>query len=464
MQARLSSSPKKNKSVVILGAGIAGLAAAWKLSEAGFAVTIVEKMDHIGGLAATFKWKKYELDLGPHKFYTVLPGILDVFKKLIGKDVLSQPKTSKIRLFNKYLDYPVKLVDLLKKIGPWHAFRFGLDFGLAQLTSSQPKNSEDYLRSRYGNYAFKNIFQPLAEKIWGHPSLLDVSLAETRVPAPTIFQLISGMIFGTKGQKHVSADVFYYPRHGIGQMSLAMWDQAKKHGAKLLLKTEPVSISPKKIVLSNKSVLRPDYVISTIHIKHLVSLLPSPPKIRKAASCLKHRSLILVFLAFKKPRMFNESWIFFPESKYIFSRLSEQKTFSPYMIPKNETVLIAEIPCEFDGDIWHKPDIINKVLSDLAAAEIISSLEKPINSKIIKIGNCYPLYDLTYKQNLETILDYLTTIKNFYTIGRPGLFFYDNTDHSMDMGLRLAGHIISENSLDSWQKQITQFFTYRIVD
>ena len=464
MPVKPLSSPKKSKSVVILGAGVAGLAAAWKLSEAGFAVTIVEKMDHIGGLAATFKWKNYELDLGPHKFYTILPGILDVFKKLIGRDVLFQPKTSKIRLFNQYLDYPVKIVDLLKKIGPWRAFRFGMDYGLAQLKNSQPANSEDYLRSKYGNYAFKNIFLPLSEKIWGHPSQLDVSLAETRVPAPTIFQLITGMIFGTKGQKHVSADVFYYPRHGIGQMSRAMWDRAKKHGAKLLTKTEPVSISANRVTLSNKSVLRPDYIISTIHLKHLVSLLPSPPKVRRAATGLKHRSLILVFLAFKKDRMFPQSWIFFPESKYIFSRLSEQKTFSPYMIPKNQTVLIAETPCEFNSETWSNPDITKKVLTDLESAEIILSGEKPIDSKIIKIGNCYPLYDLAYKQNLLTILNYLSGIKNFYTIGRPGLFFYDNTDHSLDMGLRLADHIISGRSQSDWQKEISRFFTYRIVD
>lgn len=456
---------KNKKSVVILGAGVAGLAAAWKLSEAGYDVTIVEKMDHIGGLATTFKWKKYKLDLGPHKFYTILPGILDVFKNLIGKDLLSHPKTSKIRLFNKYLDYPVKVVDLLKKIGPWRAFRFGLDYLLAQLSSFQsPGNSEDYLRQKYGNYAFKNIFLPLSEKIWGHPSQLDVSLALTRVPAPTIFQLVSGMIFGIKNQAHLSADVFYYARHGIGQMSKNMWNRAKKHGARLLTKIEPVSIASNRIPLSNKKVLRPDYIISTIHLKHLVSLILSPPKIRRAAASLKHRSLILVFIAFNKPRLFPQSWIFFPESKYIFSRLSEQKTFSQYMIPKNQTVLIAEIPCKFDSDIWHQENIINKVLTDLESAEIISSHDRPIDSKIIKIGHCYPLYDLNYKKNLQTILDYLSGIKNFYTIGRPGLFFYDNTDHSLDMGLRLADHIISGNSQQSWQNLIRQFFTYRIVD
>ena len=134
------------------------------------------------------------------------------------------------------------------------------------------------------------------------------------------------------------------------------------------------------------------------------------------------------------------------------------------MIPKNQTVLIAEIPCEFNGDVWNQKNIVPKVVADLVAAEIISPDEKPIDSKIIKIGNCYPLYDLNYKQNLQTILDYLSTMKNFYTIGRPGLFFYDNTDHSLDMGLRLANHIISRHSPKSWQSLISQFFTYRIVD
>ena len=377
---------------------------------------------------------------------------------------MKKKKKSKFRLFDTYLDYPVKIVDLLKKIGPWRAFRFGLDYGLAQLKNTQSQNSEDYLRSKYGNYAFKNIFLPLSEKIWGHPSQLDISLAETRVPAPTILEMITGIFFGVKGRNHLSADVFYYPRHGIGQMSKALWDRSEKHGAKLLLSTEPVLVNANRITLSNKKTLRPDYIISTIHLKHLVSLLPTPPQVVRAASDLKHRSLILMFLAFNKPRIFPQSWIFFPESKYIFSRLSEQKTFSPYMIPKNQSVLIAEIPCEFDGDIWRRDNIVDRVLADLVSAEVISSDEKPIDSKVIKIGHCYPLYDLNYRQNLQTILDHLSRIKNFYTIGRPGLFFYDNTDHSLDMGLRLADHIISGNSPKSWSKQISRFFTYRIVD
>lgn len=467
----------KKPSILIIGAGVAGLSAAWGLSQKGYKVTIVEKGDHLGGMSTTFKWGKYSLDLGPHKFYTIIPGVLQKMKKLLGSEFVSRPKTSKIFLFNSYLEYPIKIVNLVKKMGPVNAVNFAFDYGSAQLinyiTHRQPKNSEEYLRFFYGNTAYKKVFEPLANKIWGKPKLLDASLAKTRVPAPTIFQLISGMIFGTKNQPTVSADVFYYPKKGIGELSKAMLKASQKNGAKIFYQTYPTKIKIKNnriesVVLSNKEILNPDYVISSTHLSHLVSLISPkiPIDIQKAANSLKHRSLILIYLAFNKKRLFKDSWMFFPESNFIFNRLSEQKAFSESMIPQNHTVLVAEITCEFGDARWNSsPEkIVKKVVSDLKRANLIKSDENQLDSHLIKVGHGYPVYSLGYEENKGKILDYLSKINGLYTIGRPGLFFYNNMDHSIDIGQQLSNHIAKNGRSDVWRQQLEEFFKSKIVD
>lgn len=467
---------KKKTSVLIIGAGVAGLASAWGLSEKGFDITIVEKENHPGGMAATFRWGKYLLDLGPHKFYTVVPGILTKMKKLMGKEFVARPKTSKIYLFNSYLDYPVQIVNLIKKMGPVLAVKFAFDYGTAQLINifgRTPQNSEEYLKFMYGNTAYKSVFEPLSNKIWGKPKSLDVNLAKTRVPAPTIFQLIYGMVFGTKNQPNVSADVFYYPKKGIGEMANSMLRVAKKYGAKIHYGVVPTKVKIKnnhvaEVTLSSKKVLHPDIVIVSGHLNHLATLLSpkAPAEVLRSANDLKHRSLLILYLVFNKRRLFKDSWMFFPESQFIFNRLSEQKAFSESMIPAKQTVLMVEITCQFGDKRWEtsEKDLVKKVMTDLKKAQLVTDDDNVDDSKLIKVGRGYPIYGLGYQQNRDTILDYISSIDNLYTIGRPGLFFYNNTDHSIDIGLKLAAHITRKGTSTDWRDGLVEFFKSKIVD
>lgn len=160
----------KKKNILIIGAGPAGCAASFELSRLGHQVTLIEKMNHLGGMAATFKWKDNYLDLGPHKYYTNIPEALAVVKELLGNELAIRPKTSKIRLFGGFVDYPVQIKDLLKKMGPIKAVQFGLSFLTAQvknLSGREPKTSKDYLEYMYGSAVFNAVFKSLSKKIWG---------------------------------------------------------------------------------------------------------------------------------------------------------------------------------------------------------------------------------------------------------------------------------------------------------
>ena len=76
----------------------------------------------------------------------------------------------------------------------------------------------------------------------------------------------------------------------------------------------------------------------------------------------------------------------------------------------------------------------------------------------------YPIYDLDYKKNLQIILDYLDSIDNLITVGRGGLFNYNNMDHCIDMSKKMVDAILDNKEKKDWDKLARYFDTYRIVD
>ncbi|MFH1348497.1 MAG: FAD-dependent oxidoreductase, partial [Patescibacteria group bacterium] len=74
--------------------------------------------------------------------------------------------------------------------------------------------------------------------------------------------------------------------------------------------------------------------------------------------------------------------------------------------------------------------------------------EEVINVHHLKQPYAYPVYNLTYKENLDKILDWADSFDNFYSIGRPGRFRYTNQDHSIEMGLLAAKSVLEGRRLD----------------
>jgi len=202
------------KNILILGGGLTGLTSAWKLAEAGFNITIVEKQGKLGGISGTFKHKNFNLDYGPHKIYTQIPNILDEIKNLIGENnLLEIQKRSKVYLKGRYYDFPLGLKDILLKMNPLIGLRAGLLFGTAKIKTIFSKKDisyEDYLVNRFGSGVYELVFKPYAEKVWGNPKELDVELAKTRVSVSSLTSVLINMLF-KKQRPEVSAEKFYYP-------------------------------------------------------------------------------------------------------------------------------------------------------------------------------------------------------------------------------------------------------------
>ncbi|MBS3176896.1 FAD-dependent oxidoreductase [Candidatus Woesearchaeota archaeon] len=468
------------KTAVVLGAGITGMTVAWKLSEAGYKVHVIEKTDKVGGMAGSFSYKDMVLDYGPHKVYTQLPGILDVYKEIVGEDLLRIKKKNSLRLLGRYFDFPVKIFQVMLGLGIGTALKCGLGYGFTLLKSFFSKKKlisyEDYFLAGFGKPAYNLLFRDYAWKVWGDPKSLSEELARKRIPVPNIFELVKGTL-GIKPKTEVSAEYFYYPKKGIGNISEILAERLLKNHGEIHFHTVPEQIYVENgkvthLVVSDiekksQKTLKTDIVVSTIYVTELPALLQpaAPQTVLDAAMRLHFRAMIIVYVVVKKPKLMEDNWLFFPEQTFIFNRIAEHKSFSNELVPADKTVLTAEVTCTPDDEIWKMPEkeLYAQVVQDLTKAGILnpSDIEECFSKRMKKV---YPIYAIGFKDHLMTILDHLQGVSNLLTLGRQGLFNYNNTDHCIDMALKAAEHIIGHHSPEEWMEKIRYFDAYKIVD
>ena len=439
------------KKVVILGAGMTGLFAAYKLSKK-FQVILIEKSKDLGGMSYSFKHKNFLLDYGPHKIYTELPGIMPEIDNLIGLQRIK--KKNSIYLQGTYFNFPLQLVQLLTRM-PGKGIQSGMDILLKPINKMPDTSYENFLINNFGNTLYSLVFKTYAKKIWGNPIELDVDLAKKRVAVSGIFQLIKSVILKDTGK--ISAEYFYYPETSISQLSDVLAEQIIKNKGKILLNEKIKEIKNKKgkfeIILKNKK-LEADILISTIPLIDLSSYLGNKEMIDNASK-LKYKDTNIFYFIINRSRVLKENWIFFPSLEIPFHRISEQKSFSQACCPENKTTLLVESTLSEK----YKKDIKDKLIQ----LRIIK--EEEIEEVFVKtLYKAYPVYLKGYKSYLDNILAYLDKINNFYTIGRHGLFNYNNMDQCIDMAKKLVEHIIDNKDKENWLATRKSFDKYRIVD
>lgn len=466
------------KKIVIIGAGIAGLRVAKYLVDSGYDVTILEKTKNIGGVSGSFNYKEFILDYGPHKFYTQLKGVQEDFEKIVGRgNFLKVKKRNSIRLLGKYFDFPVKIVQLLFGINPFLATKIMLDLIKAKLdkryAGKLSKNYEEYFIKGFGRTGYSILFKGFAEKVWGNPENLSEELARKRSPASSIFDVLKTAII--KNEKNVNAEYFYYPKKGFGEICNNLAKDIKSKGAKIITEAslKKINIKNKKVdsiefIHKNKNKKTVcNYLVSSIPIDSLPTFLkPSPnSEVLNCAKQLKFRAVMICYVFLNKPRALKENWIFFPEKEFFFNRVAEQKTFSSIVAPKNKTFLTAEVTCDYGDPTFNltERELKERIVRDLEKAGLIKK-EEVYDFFVLKARGAYPVYKIGYKNYLNKILDYLDSITNLYTIGRPGLFNYNNADHSLDMARVTSDIIIKNKPSSDWKKAREYFDSYRIVD
>ena len=465
--------------VVVLGGGVAGLAAAHYLTKDGWPVTVVEKSAALGGLCGSFRSHGFTLDHGPHKLYSVVPGILDEIRSLLGADLIEHKKRNRIRLLGRYLDYPLSLGNLLPLLGPARATRLGLGYAAALLGGvlgrRDPASYEEYVLQRFGRGVYELVFEPLAWKVWGDPRQLSVDLARARIPSAGATELVLRLLKLKENTEDVDAPYFYYPRGGFGVFPERLAAEVRRAGGRILTSSAPCALERVDGTIRAVHVdtggaterIPCATLVSSIPMSALARLLyPGDRHVEAEVAQLRLRDLALVYLVIDEDRLVDDHWIFFPEKRYPFNRLFEQKSMDPSLGPPGMTAVCCDLTCDEGDAVWAAPDaeLVRRCMDSLVEAGLTTP-EKLRAGFVRRFRGFYPMYTVDYRERLGRVYVRLKEADNLVLTGRVGMFNYNNSDHCLDMGRFIAGGMTAGTApRDIWSGLEERVRSYRIID
>lgn len=471
----------EKQKIVVLGAGVGGLAAGYFLARAGrYQVTVLEKEPVIGGLCASFERDGFVLDYGAHKLYSVIPGVLDEIRALMGERLIQLPKKNRLFLDGHLVDYPLRLGNLAKVLGPSGFLKLGLGYGKELLRGflgrRSPRNYEEYIIQRFGRPTYELVFEPLADKVWGNPATLHPEMARTRLPSSGAMELILKLLGLRKETAETNAEFFFYPRAGFGDWPQALAEGIKANGGQVLVGVDVKGLevnqgkvqNVKAVIQGKENKFACDYLVSSLPLPVVGQMIfgDQDLEFNEAVHGLQFRHLILVYLFLKRPLVLEDQWIFFPQRDVIFSRIFEQKRMNPELGPSDRTVITADFTAADGGDLWEAKDatLVERVIEGLKITGFIQPSDVS-GHLVVRRKNFYPRYDLEYAEKMKTVSDKLRSVPNLLTTGRIGMYNYNNSDHCADMGRFIAERLAAgENPPDIWLALEQRVAEYKIVD
>jgi len=460
----LRSLPGGERTSVVLGGGLAGLSAGFRLANSGRNVALVESDAEVGGLSRTVCHNGFSFDLGGHRFHTQNPATERFVKDILYGNYLTVPRKSKIFLQNRFFDYPLKPSNALFGLGIGTTARALFDYGKEKLknTISTPENIslEDWVVSNFGRTMFNIYFKEYSEKVWGIGcDRISEEWVSKRIEGLSLGVAIKNAFFKLSGSSVNSlVDKFIYPRAGIGQLSDNLKAGIERDNT-VLTNTRAYQINHNNFNIKNVLAknceqlydMRGSDFISSIPLTSLVKMLnPSPPDdIVEAASKLRYRDLVVVTIMLNREQVTDLTWMYLPGQDMPLGRIHEPKNWSPDMAPAGKTHIVGEYFC-FQGDsIWNSTDedLTKLTVKHLEQLGLIRAYEV-FDSCVIRTPKAYPLFEVGYTEHYSKILKYLDNFSNLHIIGRTGMFKYYNMDRAIESGLEIADAITKNKPLE----------------
>jgi len=487
--------------VGVIGAGPAGITAAYELSKRGVEVEVFEATATAGGMAKSISLWGRRVDLGPHRFFSTDRRVNSLWLEVVGKDYEIVNRLTRILYKKKFYAYPLKPLNAFGNLGLVEAARCVLSYGVGTLIPLQQDGSfENWVVGRFGRRLFEIFFKTYSEKLWGILCKdLDADFAAQRIKKLSLFEAIKSAFLGNFGNKHKTlVDQFAYPLGGTGIVYERMADYVDLHRGKVYYQTPVHSVLSENgrvtgICLANGETKNFDHVISSMPLTILVKTMPeAPQEVVAAAEQLKFRNTVLVYLHVQSEDLFPDQWIYVHSPELKTGRITNFRNWISKSKHDGDTsIIVLEYWCNDDDLLWSQAD---KELIALAKREIKSiglkavrylnaAGEKLVAQKLVeanfnkkflnkmksfnvldgyvhKVKRCYPVYVRGYKEHLKPIENYLRKISGLTVIGRYGAFKYNNQDHSILMGLLAAENISDGAGHDLW-KINTDYDTYQ---
>ncbi|HWP47163.1 MAG TPA: NAD(P)/FAD-dependent oxidoreductase [Candidatus Limnocylindrales bacterium] len=454
---------------LIIGAGPAGLTAAYELSKLNVPSTILEADQQVGGLSRTVNYRGYRFDIGGHRFFSKIPLINEIWREILSEDFLVRPRLSRIHYRGHFFDYPLKAANALTGLGPVEAFLVGVSYTKARLFPSEEETTfEQWVSNRFGYRLYQIFFKTYTEKVWGIPCTeISADWASQRIKNLSLYEAIRNALLGsgrTRDGQIITTLIerFNYPRLGPGMM----WERceellaAKGHRTIRGVKVEKIRHRQGRVECvygrtdSGELVeFDGEHFISTMPLRELIQALdPRPPEeVLRAANYLRYRDYLTVVLIVRRESVFPDNWIYIHSPEVRMGRIQNYKNWSPDMVPDpSRTSLGLEYFLWDKDDPWHwsQDQLIELGIKECTQIGLVDPGEVE-DGTVVRMKKAYPVYDQNYHENLRTLRTYLETFSNLQTIGRNGLHRYNNQDHSMLTGIYAAQNIVGEKH-DVW--------------
>ena len=457
--------------VAIIGAGPAGLTAAYLLAKNNHEVVVYESDPiYVGGISRTEKYKGYHFDIGGHRFFSKSKEVEDFWTEILGDEMLDRPRSSRIFYNNKFFSYPLVAMEALQKLGVIESALCVASYLKAKASPvKNPTNFQDWVTNQFGERLFNIFFKTYTEKVWGIPcDQISADWAAQRIKGLSLSSAIMNAVFkpkqGAKNGKVIKTliDTFRYPKHGPGQMWEVCAEKTKAFGGEVRMNTKVTGLffdgNKWQIQLDgNKLETDFDYVISSSPIQYLIPRVhpAMPKKALDASQQLKYRDFLTVVVILKEEKdAFDDNWIYIHDPSVKVGRVQNFKSWSPYMVPDSSMACYGlEYFC-FEGDgMWTSKDEDLLALAKKEMEQIgLASADKIIDGYVVRQPKAYPVYDHTYSDHIETIKEGLKEYPGLYLVGRNGMHKYNNQDHSMMTAMLAVENIKAGKEIyDLWQ-------------
>ncbi|MBX7060217.1 MAG: NAD(P)/FAD-dependent oxidoreductase [Pyrinomonadaceae bacterium] len=469
MMTNSNSSKGEKKKVVIIGAGPAGLTAAYQLCKEGVESVVLEKDDVVGGISRTVNYKGYLFDIGGHRFFTKVKAVDDMWREVLGeKKFLRRSRLSRIYYQKKFFYYPLKASNALLGLGIWNSIMMVVSYLRAQMFPVKNESTfEDWISNRFGKRLYHTFFKTYTEKVWGIPcDKISADWAAQRIKGLSLVTTIKNALLPSevkdKGEViKTLIDAFDYPAKGPGMMWEMVAESIQKDRSALKMKSDVERIYWQQGRVTaleiehdgTREVVEGTDFISSMPMQELVrKMSPEPPaEVLAAADKLGYRDFLTVSLVVNKEKLFEDNWIYIHDPDVKVGRIQNFKNWSPHMVPdQSRTCLGLEYFC-FEGDgLWNMEDkdLIALGTKELGMLQLVNPADVEDGS-VVRMPKAYPVYDAVYVDAVDTIRDFLRQVPNLYLVGRNGMHKYNNQDHSMLTAMLSVKNILGAH-YDVW--------------
>lgn len=465
--------PGSPDDVVIIGAGPAGLTAAYQLSKVQKRSTVLEADTVVGGISRSVERDGWRFDIGGHRFFTKVKPVEQFWHEVLpDEDFMLRPRMSRIYYGGKFYDYPLRAKNALTNLGVIEATRCVLSYLWARIHPPERQDMyEGWLVSRFGWRLYRHFFKTYTERLWGHPpSEMPADWAAQRIKNLSLSAAIVNALLPKRNQKEITSliEEFEYPRLGPGMMWERCRDLVEAAGTKVVMGTGVTSIrhsggQATSVIATSSDGGTTEYsataVISSMPLSALALAMEPPPPahVRRAASELTYRDFLTVALIVPEEDGFPDNWIYIHEPGVAVGRIQNFGSWSPYLVKEGRTCLGLEY-FVFEGDeMWVKSDedLVAQGTRELAALGLVEP-SRVEAGYVVRMPKAYPYYDPDYKANVETIRTWLGEhASNVHPVGRNGMHRYNNQDHSMFTAMLTVENLFGA-SHDVWEVNVEE--------